>query len=346
VILEELSKRKDLGVKTVQCEDEIAGICTAIGAAFAGDFAVTTTSGPGLSLKSEAMGLAVITELPLVVVDVQRGGPSTGLPTKTEQSDLLQALWGRNGECPMIVIAASTPSDCFHYAYMSGKLAMEHMTPVLLLTDGYIANGSQPWKIPSMNDYPDIVPPVIDSLPEGEASFLPYKRDEQRLARRWAFPGKAGLEHRIGGLEKDFLKGSPSHVPLNHQKMTTVRAEKVARVVDFIPTQDVIGEREGDLLVVGWGGTRGHLQTVVGELQAQGKRISLCHFNYINPLPHGVREILAGFKKIVVCELNEGQFADYLRMNFQEFHYEQYNKVQGLPFTMQELRDKFNELLK
>ena len=345
VILEELAKRKDLGVKTVQCEDEIAGICTTIGASYAGHFAVTTTSGPGLSLKSEAMGLAVMTELPIVVVDVQRGGPSTGLPTKTEQGDLLQALWGRNGECPMIVIAASTPSDCFHYAFMAGKLAMEHMTPVVLLSDGFIANGSQPWKIPSMKDYPEIHPPVIRELPEGEKTFLPYKRDGLRLARRWAFPGTPGLEHRIGGLEKDILKGSPSHNPQNHQRMVELRAEKVARVADFIPEQEVLGDREGDLLVVGWGGTRGHLESAVKEMRAAGKKVSLCHFNYINPLPHGVYEIFSGFRKIVVCELNEGQFANYMRMSFPQFGYEQFNKVQGLPFTKEELVDKFNELL-
>lgn len=346
VILEELAKRKDLGVKTVQCEDEIAGICTTIGASYAGNFAVTSTSGPGLSLKSEAMGLAVITELPLVVVDVQRSGPSTGIPTKTEQSDLFQALWGRNGECPMIVLAASTPCDCFHYAFMAGKLAMEHMTPVLLLTDGYIANGSQPWRIPSMKDYPAITPPIIDELPEGEETFLPYKRDGQRLARRWAFPGKPGLEHRIGGLEKDILKGSPSHNPQNHERMTELRAEKVARVADYIPNQEVIGDKEGDLLVVGWGGTRGNLEAAVEQLRSAGEKVSLCHFNYINPLPNGVYDIFSKFKKIIVCELNEGQFANYLRMSYQEFKYEQLNKVQGLPFTKEELVDKFNELLK
>ncbi len=346
VILEELAKRKDLGVKTVQCEDEIAGICTSIGAAFGGNFAVTTTSGPGLSLKSEAMGLAVMTELPLVVVDVQRGGPSTGLPTKTEQSDLWQALWGRNGECPMIVISASTPSDCFHYAFMASKLAMEHMTPVVLLTDGFIANGSQPWKIPSMKDYPAIKPPVITALDKDEAAFMPYKRDKERLARRWAFPGTPGLEHRIGGLEKDFLKGSVSHNPQNHQRMVEVRAEKVAKVADFIPRQEVIGEAEGDLLVVGWGGTRGHLVSAVEEMQQVGKKVSLCHINYINPLPHGLDDIFKKFKNIVVCELNEGQMAGYLRMSFQEHRFEQFNKVQGLPFTKEELVDRFNELLK
>ena len=345
VILEELAKRKDLGVKTVQAEDEIAGICTSIGASFAGHLAVTSTSGPGLSLKSEAMGLAVMAELPLVVVDVQRGGPSTGLPTKTEQSDLRQALWGRNGECPMVVLAASSPSDCFNTAFQAAKIALEHMTPVIMLSDGFIANGSQPWRIPSMSDYPEIVPPVITELDENEPRFLPYKRDDKRLARRWALPGTKGLEHRIGGLEKDFLKGTVSHNPLNHQRMVEARAAKVAAVADFVPRQEVLGESSGDLLVVGWGGTKGHLQAVVEKMQAEGKSISLCHLTYINPLPHGLKEILAGFKKIVVCELNDGQLADYLRMNFQEFKYEQMNKLQGQPFTTVELEAKFNTLI-
>lgn len=342
VILEELAKRKDLGVKTVQAEDEIAGICTAIGAAFAGNFAVTTTSGPGLSLKSEALGLAVMTELPLVVVDVQRGGPSTGLPTKTEQSDLVQALYGRNGECPVVVMAASTPSDCFHFAFEAGRIAMEHMTPVILLTDGFIANGSEPWRIPSMKDYPTIVPPIVDKAPEG--GFMPYVRNE-KLARGWAFPGKVGLEHRVGGLEKDCVKGSISHDPANHQKMVNTRAAKVAKVVEDIPDQTVLGPQEGELLVVGWGGTRGNLQSAVMQLQEEGKSVSLCHFNYINPLPRNVREIFARFKRIVVCELNEGQFAGYLRQHFQEFHYDQYNKCEGLPFTVVELKEKFHTLL-
>ncbi len=342
VILEELAKRKDLGVKTVQAEDEIAGICTAIGAAFAGNFAVTTTSGPGLSLKSEALGLAVMTELPLVVVDVQRGGPSTGLPTKTEQSDLVQALYGRNGECPVVVIAASTPSDCFHFAFEAGRIAMEHMTPVILLTDGFIANGSEPWRIPSMKDYPAIVPPIVDKAPEG--GFMPYVRNE-KLARGWAFPGKVGLEHRVGGLEKDSVKGSISHDPANHQKMVNTRAAKVAKVVEDIPDQTVLGPQEGELLVVGWGGTRGNLQSAVMQMQEEGKSVSLCHFNYINPLPRNVREIFARFKRIVVCELNEGQFAGYLRQHFQEFHYDQYNKCEGLPFTVVELKEKFHTLL-
>ena len=274
VILEELAKHKELGVKTVQAEDEIAGICTAIGAAFAGNFAVTTTSGPGLSLKSEALGLAVMAELPLVVVDVQRGGPSTGLPTKTEQSDLMQALYGRNGECPVVVLAASTPGDCFRFAFEAGKIAMEHMTPVILLTDGFIANGSQPWRIPQMSDYPAICPPVVEPHPEGEA-FMPYARDARHV-RGWAFPGKAGLEHRIGGLEKHCLKGCISYEPANHQEMVRTRAAKVAAVADDLPRQEVMGAAEGDLLVIGWGGTRGNVQSAVEQLQEEGKRISLC----------------------------------------------------------------------
>ena len=341
VILEELAKRKDLGVKTVQAEDEIAGICTSIGAAYAGNFAVTTTSGPGLSLKSEALGLAVMAELPLVVVDVQRGGPSTGLPTKTEQSDLMQALYGRNGECPAVVIAASSPSDCFHYAFMASKIAMEHMTPVILLTDGFIANGSEPWRIPSMVDYPTICPPIVEKC---EGDFMPYARNE-KLARGWAFPGKEGLEHRIGGLEKDCLKGTISYDPANHQEMTRTRAKKVALVADELPTPEVMGEKDADVLVIGWGGTRGHLQTAVSELQQEGKSISLLHFNYLNPMPHGVEELLKGHKKIVVCELNEGQFASYLRQMFQNYTFEQYNKTEGQPFTIVELKDKFNSLL-
>lgn len=337
-ILEELAKRKDLGVKTLQAEDEIAGICTSIGAAFAGNFAVTTTSGPGLSLKSEALGLAVITELPLVIVDVQRGGPSTGLPTKTEQADLAQALWGRNGECPLVVMAASSPSNCFNAAFMAGKIAMEHMTPVILLTDGFIANGSEPWKIPSMSNYPQIIPPIIREKLEG--GYQPYKRDEERLARQWALPGTVGLEHRVGGLEKHFLTGAVSHDPDNHQKMVDLRAQKVAKVAEFVPAQEVIGDTSGDVLVVGWGGTFGHLKTAVSSLQSEGKSVSLAHFDYICPLPRGVEEIFSSFKKIVVCELNNGQFANYLRMNLPQFTYEQFNKVQGLPFTVEEIKER------
>ncbi len=342
VILEELAKRKDLGVKTVQAEDEIAGICTSIGAAYAGNFAVTTTSGPGISLKSEAMGLAVMAELPLVVVDVQRGGPSTGLPTKTEQSDLNQALYGRNGECPMVVIAASSPSDCFHYAFMAGKIAMEHMTPVILLSDGFIANGSEPWKIPSMADYPAIVPPIVEPRSEGE--FMPYARNE-KLARGWAFPGKEGLEHRIGGLEKDHIKGSISHDPKNHQEMVTTRKRKVELVAEELPELEVFGAKEADVLVIGWGGTRGHLHSAVTQLQDEGKSVAHLHFNYIYPLQKGVADILKRYKRIVVCELNEGQFAGYLRQQFHDVVIESYGKTEGQPFTVIEIKDKVNSML-
>lgn len=341
-IFEELAARKDLGVKTLQAEDEIAGICTAIGAAFAGSLAVTTTSGPGLSLKSEALGLAVMTELPLVVVDVQRGGPSTGLPTKTEQSDLYQALWGRNGECPMPVISARSPADCFNKAFRAAKIALEHMTPVMLLTDGFIANGSEPWRIPSVADFPDITPPIVA---EGTEGYLPYERDKKRLARRWALPGTVGLEHRIGGLEKDFLKGSPSTDTLNHQRMVEIRAAKIERVADFIPEQKVVGQYAGKVLVIGWGGTYGHLYTAVRELQDEGHSVSLAHFSYINPLPRNTDDILKSFRKIIVCELNMGQFANYLRMKFPQLECRQYNKVQGLPFTVVELKEAIGKLL-
>ena len=341
-ILEELSLRKDLGVKSFQAEDEIAGICTAIGASFAGLLGVTTTSGPGLALKSEALGLAVMTELPLVVVDVQRGGPSTGLPTKTEQSDLMQALYGRSGESPVVIIAASTPSNCFDYAFQAAKIAIEHMTPVLLMTDGFLANGSQPWRIPTMNEYPEIKTRIV---PKDTIDYQPYARDPETLVRRWAIPGMKGMEHRVGGLEKDFLKGSVSHDPINHQKMVKVREDKVNRVVNVIPDLEVMGDSQGDLLVVGWGGTFGYLKTAVQELQEEGEKISLAHFNYIRPLPGNAKEIFSGFKRIIVCELNLGQFANYLRIKCQEFKYEQYNKVQGLPFTVVELKEEFIKLL-
>ena len=342
VILEELAKHKSLGVKTVQAEDEIAGICTAVGAAYAGNFAVTTTSGPGLSLKSEALGLAVMAELPLVVVDVQRGGPSTGLPTKTEQSDLLQALYGRNGECPVPVIAASSPSDCFRYAFEASKIAMEHMTPVILLTDGFIANSSEAWAIPQMADMPTINPPIAVA---GEGDFMPYKRDERNV-RSWAFPGTANLEHRIGGLEKNAATGNISYDPANHAVMVATRAAKVAAVVADIPEQTVYGDNSGDLLVVGWGGTRGHLTSAVEKMREQGKSISHCHLNYLNPLPANLEQLFAGYKRIVVCELNAGQAASYLQGLFPQFSFERYNKVEGQPFTVAELVNVFNEKLK
>jgi len=340
-ILEELAARKDLGVKSFQAEDEIAGICAALGASFAGHLAVTSTSGPGLALKSEAIGLAVMTELPIVIIDVQRGGPSTGLPTKTEQTDLMQAIFGRNGESPVIVIAASTPSNCFHFAFEAAKIAVEHMTPVLLLTDSYLANGSEPWKIPSMKDLPEIRPPYAD---KNDLPFMPYKRDKEKLSRKWAIPGTPDLEHRIGGLEKT-VKGTVSYVPENHELMVSLRAEKVERVSNEIPELTLSGSESGDLLIVGWGGSYGYLVTAVRELQTEGHKVSLVNFNYINPLPKNVAEIFAGFRKIVVCELNMGQFANFLRMKLQEFKYEQINKVQGLPFTVKEIKEKCIKIL-
>jgi 2-oxoacid:acceptor oxidoreductase, alpha subunit len=341
-ILQELALRRDLGAKTYQAEDEIGGICTAIGASYAGNFAVTTTSGPGLALKSEACGLAVMAELPLVIVDVQRGGPSTGLPTKTEQSDLMQALYGRNGESPMPVIAASTSGNCFDYAFIAGKIALEHMTPVILLTDGFLANGAQPWLIPSMDKLPEI---KIRRAKEGD-NYQPYARDPETLARTWAVPGTKGLEHRIGGLEKMNITGTISYVPENHQVMTDLRQEKVARIANYIPQQEVFGNPEGgEVLVVGWGGTYGHLFSAVKELRKEGKDVSLAHFNYINPLPKNTQEVLAKFKKILVCELNLGQFAAYLRSKYPEFTYQQYNKVAGLPFTVLEIKEEVNKLM-
>ncbi|UTW65636.1 2-oxoacid:acceptor oxidoreductase subunit alpha [bacterium SCSIO 12643] len=343
-ILQEVAKHKHFGAKAFQAEDEIAGIAAAIGAAFAGDFAITTTSGPGLALKGEAIGLAVMTELPIVIVDVQRGGPSTGLPTKTEQSDLLQALYGRNGESPVVVVAAKSPSDCFDMAYNASKIAMEHVTPVILLTDGYVANGSQPWKIKKMADLDDIVPYTINSSDNAE-TWEPYIRDENTLARKWVVPGTEGFEHRIGGLEKDETTGNVSYAPENHEKMVKVREEKVARVANYIPDLKVEGNQEGDLLIVGWGGTFGALLTAGEEVEANG-RIGLAHFNYIKPLPKNTAEVFSRFKKIVVCELNNGQFVKYLRAELPQFDYLQYNKIQGLPFSTSELIDRFTEILK
>ena len=342
-ILHELVKHKHFGVKAFQAEDEIAGITSAIGASFAGDLAITTTSGPGLALKGEALGLAMIIELPLVIVNVQRGGPSTGLPTKTEQSDLLQALYGRNGESPVIVIAASTPADCFDYAYEAAKLSLEHMTPVILLTDGYIANGSAPWKIKSVNDMPDIKNNLVKEAYDG---WHPYDRNEESLARKWAIPGTPGLEHRVGGLEKDRVSGNVSYVPENHEYMTKIRAEKIKRVQNYIPDIETEFAEEGDLLVVGWGGTYGTLYSVVKQLNESGyKNIGLAHFNYINPLPKNTEDLFKRFKKVIVCELNLGQFVKVLKMNFTEYDFLQFNKVQGLPFGNSELTEKFKQLV-
>jgi 2-oxoglutarate ferredoxin oxidoreductase subunit alpha len=341
-ILQELSSKKFLNAVTFQAEDEIAGICSAIGASFAGKLAVTSTSGPGLALKSEAIGLAVITELPLVIVNVQRGGPSTGLPTKTEQSDLMQALYGRNGESPCIILAASTPANCFEYAYKAAKLSLEHMTPVILLTDGYLANGSELWHIPDINTMESITTCKVE---DNHANFYPYHRDAEKLARLWAIPGQEGLRHRIGGLEKSDVTGEVSMDPMNHQVMVEIRQAKVDRVANFIPEQELLGEESGELLVIGWGGTYGALFTAVKELQEEGYSLSLAQFNYINPLPKNTRHILISFKKRIVCELNLGQFVNYLRMKFPEFEYLQYNKIQGLPFMISELKLKLKEIL-
>jgi 2-oxoglutarate ferredoxin oxidoreductase subunit alpha len=338
-ILHELVKHKHFGVKTLQAEDEIAGVTSAIGAAFAGNLAITTTSGPGLALKGEALGLAMMVELPLVIVDVQRGGPSTGLPTKTEQSDLLQAMYGRNGESPLIVIAASTPANCFDYAFEAARLTLEHMTPVILLTDGYIANGSAPWKIQSVSELPEIKNHIVKEAGE---NWQPYDRDRETLARKWAIPGTPGMEHRIGGLEKDADTGNVSYVPENHEYMTKIRAEKIKRVQNNIPDIETEFAEEGDLLVIGWGGTYGALHTAVKQLSEEGyANIGFAHFNYINPLPKNTEEVLRRFKKIMVCELNSGQFAKVLKIHFGGFTFLQYNKIQGLPFGNDELVQKF-----
>ena len=337
-ILEELALHKSLNCTTLQAEDEIAGICTAIGASFAGDLAVTTTSGPGLSLKSEALGLAVMTELPLVVVDVQRAGPSTGIPTKTEQTDLSQALYGRNGECPVAVMAAHSPAQCFDAAFTAAKLALEHMMPVILLSEGFLGNGSEPWRIPSMADYPQIKPPFADKL---TGPFFPFERDPKTMARRWAVPGQQGFEHRVGGLEKNH-QGVLSSDPVNHATMVRERAEKVARLADYIPELKVNGPSSGKLLVVGWGGTYGHLLSAVSQVRASGKEVSYAHFDFINPLPGNTREVFKSFEKILVCELNSGQFAGYLRNVLPKHKYLQYNKVQGQPFLVQELVSAIN----
>ena len=331
-ILHELSKRKDLGVKTVQAEDEIAGVCTSIGAAFAGSLAATSTSGPGLALKSEAIGLAVMAEIPLVVIDVQRGGPSTGLPTKTEQTDLMQALYGRNGESPAVVLAASTPTDCFDMAFAASKIALEHMTPVILLTDAFIGNGSSAWRIPDMEQYPAIrMPYVTNEMREG---WKPYLRNLDTMVRYKANPGTEGFMHRLGGLEKDYNTSAISTNPENHQRMTDARQSKIDFIAHNIPLLNVQGNPNADLLVIGWGGTYGHLYSAVEEMNAAGKKVAYAHFNYINPLPKNTEEILRHYKKVLVCELNNGQFAGYLRAKVPGVNIAQYNQVQGQPFRV------------
>lgn len=342
-VLHELSKHKSLGVTTMQCEDEISGCASSIGAAFAGALAVTSTSGPGVCLKSEAMNLAVITELPLVVLDVQRGGPSTGLPTKSEQTDLLQALFGRNGESPMPVIAATSPTNCFDAAYAACKIALEHMTPVVLMTDAFIANGSAAWKLPNLDEYPAICPPYV--TPEMKEGYAPYHRNPETGVRYWALPGQEGFTHILGGLEKDSNTGAISTDPENHNLMCRLRAEKVAKIP--VPDVKVLGHADdADLLIVGFGGTYGHLYTAMEEMNKAGHKVALAHFSYINPLPKNTAEVLRRYKKVVVAEQNMGQFAAYLRMKVDGFVPYQFNQVKGQPFVVSELVDAFEEILK
>jgi len=342
-ILHELAARKDMGVKTFQAEDEIAGICTALGASFAGDLAISNTSGPGLALKSEALGLAVMAELPIVVVDVMRGGPSTGLPTKTEQTDLLQALYGRNGESPLVVIAASTPDDSFMYAYMAAKIALENLTPVILLTDAFIGNGSSLWKLPKLADLPEIKPNIVPQSFKGK--YNACTRDEDTKIRYWAFPGMEGFEHRNGGLERDYVTASISTDGANHARMVATRAKKVENVANHIPLMKVEGDPNADLLVIGWGGTHGHLQSAVNILNEQDKKCAFLHFNYICPMPRNAEDIIRSYKKVVVCELNNGQLASYLRTKVQGVYFEQYNKIEAQPFSISELVENIGKLI-
>ncbi len=342
-VLHELSKHKSLGVTTMQCEDEISGCASAVGAAFAGALAATSTSGPGICLKSEAMNLAVMTELPLVVLDVQRGGPSTGLPTKSEQTDLLQVLYGRNGESPMPVIAATSPTNCFDAAYNAAKIALEHMTPVVLLTDAFVANGSAAWRLPNIDEYPAIRPPYV--TPEMKEGYAPYHRNPETGARYWALPGQEGFTHILGGLEKDSDTGAISNDPENHDKMCRLRAEKVARIP--VPDLKVLGRADdADLLIVGFGGTYGHLYTAMEEMLKAGHKVALAHFSYINPLPKNTAEVLHRYKKVVVAEQNLGQLAGYLRMKVDNFVPYQFNQVKGQPFVVTELVEAFEEILK
>jgi 2-oxoglutarate ferredoxin oxidoreductase subunit alpha len=341
-ILHELSKHKSLGVTTVQCEDEIAGCASAIGAAFAGALACTSTSGPGICLKSEALNLAVIDELPLVVIDVQRGGPSTGLPTKSEQTDLLQVLFGRNGESPMPVIAATSPTDCFDAAYMACKFALEHMTPVVLLTDAFIANGSAAWRLPDIDDMPEIHPHYATR--EQKYKYTPYQRDEETCARYWAVPGQEGYAHILGGLEKDGETGAISNDPENHNRMDHLRWEKVARIP--VPDLEVLGDKDdADLLIVGFGSTYGHLYSAMEQLRRKGHKVALAQFKYINPLPKNTAEVLARYKRVVVAEQNLGQLAALLRVRINNFAPYQYNEVKGQPFVVSDLVRNFEKVL-
>ena len=341
-VLHELSKHKSLGVITVQCEDEIAGCASAVGASFAGALGVTSTSGPGICLKSEAMNLAVIMELPLVVLDVQRGGPATGLPTKSEQTDLLQALFGRNGESPMPVVAAASPTDCFEMAFAASKIALEHMTPVILMTDAFVANGSAAFKLPDLKDYPAINPPYVPE--ELRGSWTPYMRNKEGV-RYWAVPGREGFEHILGGLEKDDKTGAISTNPENHDLMTRKRQAKIAAIP--VPDLEVLGDKDdAELLIVGFGGTYGHLHAAMDELRAAGHKVALAHFRYINPLPKNTAEVLKKYPKVVVAEQNMGQLAAWLRMKVDGFVPMQFNQVKGQPFVVNELVEAFKQTIR
>ena len=343
-ILHELSKYKSFGVRTFQAEDEIAGITAAIGASYGGSLGVTTTSGPGMALKTEAMGLAVMLEIPLLIVNIQRGGPSTGLPTKTEQSDLLQAYYGRNGECPMPVIASSTPSDCFDVAYEAVRIAVQHMTPVILLSDGYIANGAEPWRFPTSADLKPIDISFKKGLAEGEEKFMPYKRDE-KLVRPWAVPSTPGLEHRIGGLEKQDVTGNVNYEPENHQHMVNTRQAKVDKIADYIPLQTLdSGPEKGKVLVLGWGSTYGAIKSAVQELQAEGHTVSHAHIRYLRPFPKNLGEIIGNFEKVLIPEINNGQLIKIIRDQYLVYA-KGYNKVMGVPITKGELVDAVRKMI-
>ena len=342
-ILHELAKRKDLGVKACQMEDEIAGVCSAIGAAYAGNLAATSTSGPGLALKSEGIGLAVIAELPLVIIDVQRGGPSTGLPTKTEQTDLMQALYGRNGESPIVVVAPASPTDCFKMAFEACRIAIEHMTPVILLSDAFIGNGSSAWRIPEADEYPEI---KVKYVPEAlKDTWQPYMRDEKDLARYWAIPGTENMMHRLGGLEKDSRTGAISTDPVNHEKMVGLRREKIERIATDIPALEVLCDADADTLLIGWGGTYGHLYSAAEELSAEGTPVAFAHFRYINPLPANTAEVISKYKRVIVAELNTGMFADFLQSKFPQKDIRRINKIQGQPFLVKEVVDGVRNII-
>jgi len=344
-ILHELSKHKNFGVKTFQAEDEIAAITAAIGASFGGSLGVTASSGPGIALKTEAIGLAVMLELPLLIVNVQRGGPSTGLPTKTEQADLLQALYGRNGECPVPIVASRSPNDCFDAAYEAIRISVEHMTPVFFLSDGYIANGAEPWKFPAKEELPKISPRFAENKLQPGEKFLPYKRDE-KLVRDWAVPGTKGLEHRVGGLEKEHETGNISYDPENHEFMVKLRAAKVEKIADHVPLQEIDhGPAKGKLLILGWGSTYGAIKTAVREAVAEGQEVAHAHLRYLNPLPKNLGELIKNYERVLIPEMNNGQLVKVIREKFL-VDAQAYNKIKGMPFSAGEIKNKIYELLK